>query len=176
MATEEPSYQTLRQEGDFEIRRYAPMLIAETTVEGDMDAASNTGFRRIADFIFGNNRIVGTDASSRIAMTAPVTQTAVPVSVDMSAPVSTTAVSGGTRVQFVLPKGVTLITAPEPIDTRVQLRVVPVGEAHRAAARDLAARLPYRVEVDESDETSGVMLSITHAGLLTVRQRARHAR
>ena len=37
----------------------------------------------------------------------------------------------------------------------VQLRVVPVGEAHRAAARDLAARLPYRVEVDESDETVG---------------------
>ncbi len=37
----------------------------------------------------------------------------------------------------------------------VQVRVVPVGEAHRAPARELAARIPYRVEVDDSDETVG---------------------
>jgi hypothetical protein len=28
-------------------------------------------------------------------------------------------------VQFVLPKGVTLATAPEPVDSRVQLRLAP---------------------------------------------------
>jgi threonyl-tRNA synthetase len=37
----------------------------------------------------------------------------------------------------------------------VQVRVLPVGESHRSAAHGLAARLPYRVEVDESDETVG---------------------
>jgi threonyl-tRNA synthetase len=38
----------------------------------------------------------------------------------------------------------------------VQIRVIPVGEAHRGPARALAAKLaPYRVEVDESDETVG---------------------
>jgi threonyl-tRNA synthetase len=38
----------------------------------------------------------------------------------------------------------------------VQIRVIPVGESHREAASDLAARLaPARVEVDESDETVG---------------------
>ena len=38
----------------------------------------------------------------------------------------------------------------------VQLRVVPVGEGQHEAARDLAARLaPYRVDVDDSDETVG---------------------
>jgi threonyl-tRNA synthetase len=37
----------------------------------------------------------------------------------------------------------------------VQVRIVPVGESHREPARALAARLPYRVEVDESDETVG---------------------
>jgi threonyl-tRNA synthetase len=37
----------------------------------------------------------------------------------------------------------------------VQIRVVPVGEAHHEPARALAARLPYRVEVDDSDETVG---------------------
>jgi threonyl-tRNA synthetase len=38
----------------------------------------------------------------------------------------------------------------------VQIRVLPVGEGHRDAARELAAKLGgYRVEVDESDETVG---------------------
>ncbi len=38
----------------------------------------------------------------------------------------------------------------------VQIRVLPVGEAHRGAAHELAAKLePCRVEVDERDETVG---------------------
>jgi threonyl-tRNA synthetase len=38
----------------------------------------------------------------------------------------------------------------------VQLRVIPVGEGHRAAAHELAGKLEgYRVEVDERDETVG---------------------
>jgi threonyl-tRNA synthetase len=38
----------------------------------------------------------------------------------------------------------------------VQIRVIPVGEDHRASAEELAARLDlYRVEVDERDETVG---------------------
>jgi threonyl-tRNA synthetase len=37
----------------------------------------------------------------------------------------------------------------------VQVRIVTVGESHREAAHALAARLPYRVEVDDSDETVG---------------------
>ena len=45
----------------------------------------------------------------------------------MTAPVTQAAVAGGIQVQFVLPKGVTLATAPEPTDPRVQLRVVPAG-------------------------------------------------
>src|SRR5438105_1625033 len=38
----------------------------------------------------------------------------------------------------------------------VQLRVIPVGEAHRTGANDLVGKLEdYRVEVDERDETVG---------------------
>ena len=38
----------------------------------------------------------------------------------------------------------------------MQIRVLPVGEGHREAAAELAARLaPYRVEVDASDDTVG---------------------
>jgi threonyl-tRNA synthetase len=40
----------------------------------------------------------------------------------------------------------------------IQVRVLPVGEAHRASAEELAARLKeagLRVEVDDRDETIG---------------------
>ena len=70
MAIEEPTYQVLQQDGAFEIRHYAPQLVAQTWVEGDMDAASNRGFRRIANFIFGNNQVPNSDQSATIAMTA----------------------------------------------------------------------------------------------------------
>ena len=48
----------------------------------------------------------------------------------MTAPVTQNAVSGGYVVQFVLPRGVTLAAAPEPLDPRVTLREV---EARRVA-------------------------------------------
>jgi threonyl-tRNA synthetase len=37
----------------------------------------------------------------------------------------------------------------------VQVRIIPVGEGHREAAQALAEKIPYRVEVDDSDETVG---------------------
>ena len=49
MATEEPKFDSLLKEDRFEVRRYAPQIIAETLVDGDMDSASNRGFRLIAD-------------------------------------------------------------------------------------------------------------------------------
>lgn len=55
MATEEPKFELLSRYDHIELRRYAPFVVAETFVEGDMDAASNKGFRAIADYIFGNN-------------------------------------------------------------------------------------------------------------------------
>ncbi len=132
MATEEPKYQTLRQEGDFEIRLYAPMLIAETWVEGDMDAASNAGFRRIADFIFGNNQVSGPDSSAKIAMTAPVTIEPQSAKIAMTAPVTVepqadAAMSSASRwrVHFVMPSQYTLATLPKPNNPQVTLREVP---------------------------------------------------
>ena len=123
---QEPHYVTQVREGDFEVRQYGARVVAETTVPGEWNDAGNEGFRRLAGYIFGKNK-----GEKKFAMTAPVTQTAAsapaPVRMDMTAPVTQAAVAGGTRVQFVLPKGVTLATAPEPIDPRVQLRVMPAA-------------------------------------------------
>ena len=64
---EEPSYSVLSNDGDVEVRKYAPQIVATTEVEGDREAALSEGFRRLAGYIFGKNR-----SKTKIAMTAPV--------------------------------------------------------------------------------------------------------
>jgi hypothetical protein len=124
MAIEEPSYEVVRRlDGtDVELRRYAPYVVAQVRVDGPSDRADSEGFRVLAGYIFGKNR-----GERRLEMTAPVTRSAAPVKLEMTAPVTRTADAEGYVVQFVLPKDVSLATAPEPIDPRVQLREVPGG-------------------------------------------------
>ncbi len=66
MAIEEPKFEVVLTDGTFEIRNYAPYIVAETWVEGDMDEASSKGFRLIADYIFGNNQAVISTPSEKI--------------------------------------------------------------------------------------------------------------
>ncbi len=124
MAIEEPSYEVVRRldGADVELRRYAPYVVAQVRVDGPSDRADSEGFRVLAGYIFGKNR-----GERRLEMTAPVTRSAAPVKLEMTAPVTRTADAEGYVVQFVLPKDVSLATAPEPIDPRVQLREVPGG-------------------------------------------------
>lgn len=44
MATEEPKFEILRADAKIEIRRYAPLIVAETLVDGDMEAPPVPGF------------------------------------------------------------------------------------------------------------------------------------
>lgn len=120
-AVEEPTYEVLRSFGTVELRQYAPYVVAEVVVPGADDDAGSQAFPILAGYIFGKNK-----GEKKFAMTAPVTQTAAPVKMAMTAPVTQAdAPGGGKLVQFVLPQGVTLDTAPEPLDPRVQLRQVP---------------------------------------------------
>ena len=119
-AIEEPDYQVARKLGDIEVRQYAPYVVAEVLLGTTAADAGSQAFPILAGYIFGKNK-----GEKKLDMTAPVTQSAVPARLDMTAPVTTAAVDGRMRVQFVLPKGVTLETAPEPLDPRVQLRLVP---------------------------------------------------
>ncbi len=119
----EPDYDVLRKLERVEVRQYAPYVVAEVVLDATADEAGNLAFPILAGYIFGKNK-----GEQKFAMTAPVTQTAVPVKMEMTAPVTQSAVAGGMRVQFVLPKNVTLASAPEPLDSRVQLRLVPAGQ------------------------------------------------
>jgi hypothetical protein len=121
-ATEEPEYRSIRTLEDVELREYGAYTVAEVVVPGPADDAGNQAFPILAGYIFGKNK-----GERKFEMTAPVTQAAVPVKLEMTAPVTQTAAPGGFLVQFVLPRGVSLATAPEPLDARVRLREVPAS-------------------------------------------------
>ena len=133
MAIEEPHYDVLISQAPFELRHYAPTLIAQTVVDGDMDAASNKGFRLIADFIFGNNLAAGSEQAAKIAMTAPVTVEPQSTKIAMTAPVTVEPQSGDThvasanqwRIHFVMPSQYTLANIPKPNNSAVTLHEVP---------------------------------------------------
>lgn len=125
MATEEPAYESLERSGQVELRRYAPTIVAETIVDGPLDAASSAGFRRIAAFIFGDNRRGQDGTGETIAMTAPVTMQADGETIAMTAPVTIERGAGRWRMSFVMPAEYTMDTLPTPTDPQVTLREVP---------------------------------------------------
>jgi SOUL heme-binding protein len=121
MAIEEPKYELVSQEGAFQIRRYHPVLIAETFVDGDMDDASNKGFRLIADFIFGNNTASNPTlgGSEKIAMTAPVTIEPLEIAPENMS------TANRWRIHFVMPSSYNLASLPKPNNSKVVIREVP---------------------------------------------------
>ncbi len=120
-ATPEPEYQVVRQLAPgIELRQYAAYTVAEVEVPGPADSAGNQAFPILAGYIFGKNK-----GERKLEMTAPVTQAAVPTTYEMTAPVTQAAAPDGFLVQFVLPQGVTVATAPEPLDGRIRLREIP---------------------------------------------------
>jgi hypothetical protein len=122
-AIEEPDFEVVQRLDAVEIRQYAPYVVAEVTVSGPADSAGSRAFPLLAGYIFGKNK-----GERKMAMTAPVTQTPTPVKMAMTAPVTQAPTAEGYRVQFVLPKGVTLESAPEPLDARVKIREVPAAK------------------------------------------------
>jgi len=110
---EQAKYEVVTVKPGYEIRRYAPQIVAQTT----MPTMGDTGpaFRAIAGYIFGGN-----EASSKIAMTTPVLMDAPPASekIAMTAPV----VMGEGTMSFVMPgKYASIADLPKPKDPRVVL-------------------------------------------------------
>ena len=135
---EQPQYRVVAEAAPFEIRDYGPMIVAETAVTGPREVAINAGFRRIADYIFGNNT-----ASAKVAMAAPVARQ-VGENIAMTAPVLQESDSGVWRVRFIMPAAYTLETLPKPNNPEVVLRPIEgrrfavVRFSGRASADNLA--------------------------------------
>jgi hypothetical protein len=117
MAVETAPYKEVLRNGDFELRDYPALVVAEVTVDGDQKEASSKGFRLLAGYIFGANK-----KRLGIAMTTPVAQQAVSQKIAMTAPVAQTQSAAGTWiVRFTMPSTWSLQTLPIPDDPRVTL-------------------------------------------------------
>ena len=121
MAIEEPKFTLLEKDKAFELRAYAPKIIAEVVVDGNMREASSKGFRLIADFIFGNNT-VQSGKSEKISMTAPVSVEPQSEKISMTSPVGVQQASKGWKVYFVMPSQYTLETLPKPKSPLVSIK------------------------------------------------------
>lgn len=126
MATEEAPYTVITTDNTFELREYAPQVVAEIIVEGKLEDAGNRAFRPLFRYISGDNKSRG-----KIAMTAPVSQQQKGENIPMTAPVSQQRVQGRWAVSFMMPASYTMETLPAPDDPGIKLRQVP---ARRVAA------------------------------------------
>lgn len=105
--TEEPDFAVVRTDGDFELRDYPALVVAEVSHAGTRERASGASFRRLAAYIFAQDRPEG---GEKIAMTAPVLQ-------DEPRP-------GQWRMRFVMPAKHTLETLP-PAPADITLTKTP---------------------------------------------------
>jgi hypothetical protein len=126
MATEEAPYTVLKTDDMFELREYAPQVLAEIIVDGDLEGAGNKAFRPLFRYISGDNK-----SRDKIAMTAPVSQEQQGEKISMTAPVSQQRDQGKWAVSFMMPASYTMETLPIPDDPNIKLRQVP---ARRVAA------------------------------------------
>ncbi len=101
---EEPSYETLRVYGGFEVRRYGSTVQARLQTAGTGWNGTSNGFRRIASYIFGGNH-----ADQRIAMTAPVQMWEN---------------DEGPMMSFTMPTEYSIGDLPDPLDPDIKLTEV----------------------------------------------------
>lgn len=158
-AYEEPAHEVILKDGNIEIRRYEPYVVAEVTVTGSFNRATQTSFNPLFRYISGSNR-----GREKIEMTTPVlvepdgqasvesSGAAESVKLAMTIPVivepQASAESGsmprlaGSEINawtmaFVLPAGYTVETAPLPDNSNVVIRQV---EQHEVASIRFSGR------------------------------------
>lgn len=125
---EQPAYTVVENDGAFELRDYASVLVAETAVIGERSLALNAGFKRLAGYIFGNGQ-------EKIAMTAPV---------------FSDGASGAWRTRFVMPPRYTAATLPDmpegvtaaelPVRRMAVIRFTGLGNDERLAEHEARLR------------------------------------
>ncbi len=147
----EPAYQVVERLGDVEVRRYAPALLAEVTVDGPHEAAVNEGFERLARYIFGGNA-----GGVRSAMTVPVVQRQ-GETLPMTTPVVQRPGDGAWTISFFLSNDLAPEQAPQPTDPSIRLvrsperltatlryRGTNTDEQRHDARRELLAALEHQ--------------------------------
>ena len=143
--TEEPDYRALKTDGDFQIRDYPSITVAETVVQGPRKAALSAGFGIIADYIFAKSR-----PGETIAMTVPVMQdSGDPMASDP--PLFDDELEGAWRTRFVMPAGRTADDLPAP-PASIELVDLP---PRKVAVVSFSGRADDRMLAEAEDRLRG---------------------
>jgi hypothetical protein len=127
---EQPKFESIEKDAEYELRLYMPMLVAEVIVEGDLTSAGKEGARLVKQYISREGPNAALDskklASEKISMTLPVTMEKKQEKIAMTLPVTMESKSSSTyRLHFVMPSSYTLDTLPKSADPRVTIRAIP---------------------------------------------------
>ncbi len=123
----EPSYLTLKADGPITIRQYPSITVAQVEMNGDRYYSINSGFRLLANYIFGDNK-----ENIKIAMIAPVIQTQI---------ISVNTVSNDQKpennkwiIRFIMPAGYDKKKIPPQPNDR-QIKILSFSEKKYIAIR-----------------------------------------
>ena len=164
MAIEEPEYEVVAEREGYEIRRYAPYIVAEVDVDGDRSEAGGRAFRILAGYIFGDN-----EPGEKMEMTAPVESRpgTTGTRMQMTAPVEARAADASGQAYtyaFVMERRYTLDTLPKPVDPRVRLVERP---ARVMAARRYSGRW---TDANDAKEETALLAALAADGIPAVAQ------
>ena len=101
MAYEEANYEIVKENKNYEIRKYPDRLVIET------NSTEGNGFRKLFSYISGNN-----EENEEIKMTVPVTQEIK---------------NGNMTMQFYLPSKFNKNNAPKPVNSEVKILTIEGG-------------------------------------------------
>ena len=119
---EEALFSTLSIEGNYEVRLYEPVIIAQTTVSGSYGKATRTGYDRLTSYVSGNNL-----AKQTISVNTPVliTDEKKKPKVELTLPYFEEYIDGTWVISVAMPESYNLDTLPKPSDASISFKVLP---------------------------------------------------
>ena len=106
---DEPSYELINKFESIEIRQYKKIIVATTIKKSSYKDATYSGFRTLANYIFGNN-----DKEVKIPMTAPV--------------ITTMPTNESIEITFIMSDDYSLDNLPKPRSDDILFKEITLGK------------------------------------------------
>ena len=106
---DEPSYELINKFESIEIRQYKKIIVATTIKKSSYKDATYSGFRTLANYIFGNN-----DKEVKIPMTAPV--------------ITTMPTNESIEITFIMSDDYSLDNLPKPHSDDILFKEITLGK------------------------------------------------
>jgi hypothetical protein len=119
---EHPQYVVTEKHKSIELRDYSPRTIAQVSTSGTREEAISSGFRQLADYIFGNNIAREFMSAEKQASQGQISTNK---KIAMTAPVEQSKVNDTWTITFTMPSEHTLETLPSPKNAAITLSTVP---------------------------------------------------